>query len=174
MVRHRLTSTAGRDLGRRARWRRRSASRFSDQGTERRAAQGLIAIAGGPVAQEILVDAAAARARGRSPREDRRGSRGHRSSSTTGARNTDTVEPYHDRVTRPCCAGPACLARGASPRAGPGAWSGRATSDPEQLAVHWLGARDTVASGALHTDRRGDRAMEALAFDRAAHLYGGG
>ncbi len=89
---------------------------------------------------------------------------------TRGARNVDRIEPYHDRVRM------AVLAHLDAPRRAEVhrriALTLEATQplDPESLVVHWRGAGDieqTVRFAAL----AGDRAAEALAFDRAASFY---
>jgi hypothetical protein len=94
---------------------------------------------------------------------------------TTGARRTDLVEPYHDRV-REAVLGrlPAeqrrelhrriATALEASER------SDRGPADPEALATHWQGAGDATPAGFAAAAAAG-RAAAALALDRAAELY---
>ncbi|MGZ3438021.1 MAG: serine/threonine-protein kinase PknK, partial [Polyangia bacterium] len=90
---------------------------------------------------------------------------------TTGTRGSDYIEPYHDRVRGAVLThlpdGPSraqhrrlALALEASKHA-----------DPEALALHWreAGERECAAEYAMQAALR---AVRALAFDRAAQLYG--
>jgi tetratricopeptide (TPR) repeat protein len=89
---------------------------------------------------------------------------------TGGARRTDTVEPYHDRVREAVLLGLSANARKA--------WHGRIAvalegaehADPEALAMHWRGA-DYPEKAADYALRAAGEAADALAFDRAARLY---
>ncbi len=89
---------------------------------------------------------------------------------TRGARGADRIEPYHDRVRV------AVLAHLDAPRRAEVhrsiALTLEATTplDPESLVVHWRGAGD-LAQMAHFAALAGDRADEALAFDRAATFY---
>jgi serine/threonine protein kinase len=89
---------------------------------------------------------------------------------TGGARLSDTLEPFHDRVreavrarldpdvTRECHARLASaleLSRG---------------GDHEVLATHWAGAGEP-AKAARHAVAAAEQAAQALAFDRAARLF---
>src|SRR5262249_51675157 len=89
---------------------------------------------------------------------------------TGGARRTDTIEPYHDRVreavlqhldprTRKKCHERLALALEAAGRA-----------DPEALSVHWRGAGDTERA-AHYAVIAAREAADALAFDRSARFY---
>ncbi len=88
---------------------------------------------------------------------------------TTGARRTDAVEPYHDRVRN------AVLMRlRTEDRI---RWHGRlaasleaSRADPETLATHWRGAGE-LDKAAVYAARAAEDAGKALAFDRAARLY---
>jgi hypothetical protein len=90
---------------------------------------------------------------------------------TDGVRSTDMIEPYHDRVRTAIRHNlPAerllhCHERLAS------AMEASGGQDPEALAVHWEGAGD-LRRAAEYTIVAAARAAKALAFDRAAQLYG--
>ena len=89
---------------------------------------------------------------------------------TSGAKRSDTIEPYHDRVRETVLAH---LAKEAL-----SAWHGRlalalestGASDAELLAVHWRGSGD-LPRAARYLVRAAGQARYALAFDRAARLY---
>jgi eukaryotic-like serine/threonine-protein kinase len=89
---------------------------------------------------------------------------------TTGARQTDTIAPYHDRVRESLLAAlpdarieslhrDLALAYEASDRA-----------DPEQLAVHWQGAGEDERSAGYYL-QAAIQSEAALAFEHAAHMY---
>jgi tRNA A-37 threonylcarbamoyl transferase component Bud32/tetratricopeptide (TPR) repeat protein len=89
---------------------------------------------------------------------------------TTGAPGDDRLEPYHDRV-RVAVAAPASEAR----RADIHGLIARALeterdADAETLAFHWREAGD-AEQAARFSVLAGDRAVGALAFDRAASFY---
>ena len=89
---------------------------------------------------------------------------------TRGARNTDRIEPYHDRVRMAVLAHLDASRRAAVHRRIALTLEASEPLDPESLVVHWRGAGDleqTVRFASL----AGDRAAEALAFDRAATFY---
>jgi eukaryotic-like serine/threonine-protein kinase len=130
----------------------------------------LVVVAGGPLAQEVFATAAAVDF----------GELGRRIAQlrsaqlvrTTGARRTDAVEPYHDRVraavdaqldarTRKRWHERLALALEAA---------GARATDPETLSVHWNGAGDPERA-AHYAGVAASQAAEALAFDRAARLY---
>jgi serine/threonine protein kinase len=89
---------------------------------------------------------------------------------TRGARDTEGIEPYHDRVRM------AVLAHMDPARSADihtriaVALEGNRTVDPESLVAHWRGAGD-LERAAHFAILAGDRASEALAFDRAASFY---
>jgi len=89
---------------------------------------------------------------------------------TSGARRTDTVEPYHDRVRAALNArlDPHHKKRLHERLALALEASGRA--DPELLSIHWRGAGDTERA-AHYAASAAAQAAEALAFERAARLY---
>jgi hypothetical protein len=89
---------------------------------------------------------------------------------TDGRRDTDGIEPYHDRVRE------AVRARLSAPvREG---WHGRLAlaleasgrADAEALAVHWRAAGNFERAGQFATEAA-EQAARALAFDRAVSLY---
>ncbi len=91
---------------------------------------------------------------------------------TSGARETDTIEPYHDRVTDAVLASTdrdrkvACHERLAIALERAGA----ANSDPQALVRHLEGAGES-ARAARRAAEAGLRAADALAFDRAAAFF---
>lgn len=129
----------------------------------------VIALAGLPIPQEMAMLAAAAdpvtfdaqMAKLRAARLVR----------TSGARRSDTVEPFHDRVRESV---QAHLSEKAQRT-----WHGRlalalessmGTADPQALVIHWQGAGhpDRAAS---YAKQAAEQASAALAFERAARLY---
>jgi serine/threonine protein kinase/tetratricopeptide (TPR) repeat protein len=90
--------------------------------------------------------------------------------STGGARVTDSIEPFHDRVREAVGARldpdakRECHARLAS------ALELAKGSDPEVLATHWAGAGEP-ARAARHAIGAAEQAAQTLAFDRAARLF---
>ena len=128
----------------------------------------LVAIAGGPLAQQAAARAAdldfAVFAQHASTL------RAANLVRTSGTRAADFIEPYHDRVraTVEAHRSPTELRR-AHERIALGLEStGRA--DPEALAAHWQGAGDNDKA-ASYAAQAAERAYKALAFDRAAQLY---
>jgi serine/threonine protein kinase len=128
----------------------------------------VIAIAGLPMAQEIVADAAEL-----DPAQIFSLGAVLRAASfvkTGGPRRGDPIEPYHDRVRESVLAHLDDPARAA--------WHGRlaaalerATSaDAEALATHWQGA-GRLEKAAEYAERAAANAVGALAFDRAARLY---
>jgi hypothetical protein len=127
-----------------------------------------VAIAGGPLAQEIVAVAAEVDFGIFSEKVSRM--RGDKLMRTTGTRRGDDIEPYHGRVRE------AILAH-LSPQQLQGchtrlalALEARGGADLEALAHHWFGAGDRVRAANYAADAA-TRAADALAFDRAARLY---
>lgn len=89
---------------------------------------------------------------------------------TSGARRSDVVEPYHDRVREAVVDRLAPDVRRKLHGKLAHALEASGDADPEALAVHFHGAGD-MAKAAEHAARAGDEASSALAFDRAARLY---
>ena len=89
---------------------------------------------------------------------------------TRGARVTDAMEPYHDRVREALVARMAPDAkRDCHERIGSALEVSKAF-DPEVLATHWTGAGQPVRA-AKYAVVAAEQAAGALAFDRAARLY---
>ncbi|HUG52641.1 MAG TPA: AAA family ATPase [Vicinamibacteria bacterium] len=82
----------------------------------------------------------------------------------------DEVEAYHDRIRETVVAGlpPAALA--ACHRSLAHALEASPHPDPETLAVHFRAAGEQRRAG-RYAVQAGDKAAQALAFDRAARLY---
>jgi serine/threonine protein kinase len=89
---------------------------------------------------------------------------------TAGARGDDRIEPYHDRMRRVASAtineARRLQIHGAIARA----LEAESDTDPETLALHWREAGD-AEKAARFSALAGDRAVQALAFDRAAMFY---
>jgi serine/threonine protein kinase len=132
----------------------------------------LVTVAGAPISQEVAARAAD-RDFGPFAEEVSRLRAAHLV-RTAGARRSDAVEAYHDRVRSAVIAQ---LAPGAKSD-----WHRRlalameaqedshSTVDAEALAAHWRGAGET-AKAANYARRAADAAAAALAFERAARLY---
>jgi hypothetical protein len=128
----------------------------------------LCAVAGGPLAQET-----AAAAAGIDLAELARRVAVLRVGSllrTAGARRTDTIEPYHDRVREAALAGLDAEATRDAHRRLSLALEASQTADAEALAAHWHGAGELEKAATYATWAAG-LAESALAFDRAARLY---
>jgi hypothetical protein len=89
---------------------------------------------------------------------------------TTGARGDDRIEPYHDRVRAAVFATLTGTRRAELHRAIARALEAERDADPEALAMHWKEAGENEQA-ARFSVLAGDRAVQALAFDRAASLY---
>ncbi len=89
---------------------------------------------------------------------------------TRGARVSDAIEPYHDRVREAVVAHVAPdVMRECHERIGSALEVSKAF-DPEVLATHWTGAGQPVRA-AKYAVVAAEQAAGALAFDRAARLY---
>jgi eukaryotic-like serine/threonine-protein kinase len=89
---------------------------------------------------------------------------------TRGARDTDVVEPFHDRVRQAVLSQVDAAGLRAHHRA---IAEALAKSDEHQLeanAVHWHGAGEAERAGEL-AERAAAESATALAFDRAVRLY---
>ena len=89
---------------------------------------------------------------------------------TSGARGTDRVEPYHDRVRAAVLTHVDDARRAACHRRIAVALETSGSPDAEALVLHWLGAGDEEHA-AHYAAVAGERAAEALAFDRAAGFF---
>ncbi len=128
----------------------------------------LLAIAAAPVQLEVL-----SRAAGVTPEAFGRHLARLRIAhliTVTGARASDTAEPYHDRVRAAVLAhideSTQVERHGALARA----LEHTGSQDAETLSLHWRGARNEERA-AEYAQRAAEAAATALAFDRAATLY---
>ncbi len=89
---------------------------------------------------------------------------------TSGTRQTDTIEPYHDRVRSAVRGHVSTESARALHRRIALALETTGNDDPAALALHWVeaGDRDKAFQFGL---RAAERADQALAFDRAARFY---
>jgi tetratricopeptide (TPR) repeat protein len=128
----------------------------------------ILAVAASPVSQEVLATAAEVPpdTYGRHLARLRVG----HLISVTGARASDTAEPYHDRVRAALLAHLDDEARAQLHGALARALETTGSRDVEALAMHWRGARDADRAAA-YAMQAADAAANALAFDRAAKLY---
>jgi tetratricopeptide (TPR) repeat protein len=89
---------------------------------------------------------------------------------TTGARRTDAVEPYHDRVRNAVLVHMDDRSRRRWHQRLAVALEASSRIDPEALATHWRSAGE-LEKAAVYAARAAEDAAAALAFDRAARLY---
>ncbi|HEY2513391.1 MAG TPA: AAA family ATPase [Polyangiaceae bacterium] len=125
-------------------------------------------VIGAPMAQEIVAQAA-----GLEMRDFARGVSLLRTSNlvrTSGARVTDAIAPYHDRVRETVLARLTPGERRERHERIASALEGSKAFDPEVLAVHWTGAGEK-AKGSKYAVVAAEQAAQALAFARAARLY---
>jgi hypothetical protein len=128
----------------------------------------LVAVAGKPVPQEVVLRAAAV-----DPVEAARAFgllRIDHLVQSTGSRASDTIGPYHDRVREAVTSGLAVEERAKCHRDLALAFEGTGHADAETLALHWGGAGDRERSS-RYTELAAAEADAALAFDHAAELY---
>ncbi len=90
---------------------------------------------------------------------------------TTGTRGGDFIEPYHDRVRGAVLSHLVEAAARAQHRRLALALEAAPASDPEALALHWREAGER-SRAAEYAALAALKAVRALAFDRAAQLYG--
>ena len=128
----------------------------------------LVAVAGVPVLQEIVA-AAAGLDRAVMPTAVHALQHAHLI-RTSGERSSTLVHTYHDRVRESVVAhlSADAVTTAHGQLAVAAEQGGRA--DADFLFIHWEGARN-AARAAEYARAAGDRAAEALAFERAAHLY---
>ncbi len=88
----------------------------------------------------------------------------------SGPADQATVETYHDRVRETVAAHLSAEQRCHNHRRLAELLEAAGACDPEVLAAHWQGANESVRAG-RHAVRAAAQAAEALAFDRASHLY---
>ncbi|HEY8039107.1 MAG TPA: AAA family ATPase [Polyangiaceae bacterium] len=89
---------------------------------------------------------------------------------TQGARVTDAIEPFHDRVREALVARLDADARRSCHARIAAALELAKGSDPEVLATHWAGASEP-AKAARYALVAAEQAAQALAFERAARLF---
>ena len=89
---------------------------------------------------------------------------------TAGARRTDTLEPYHDRVREAVLFGLDPEDQREAHARLAHALEASHAADSEALAAHWRGAGD-ADKAATYATWAATQAAEALAFDRAARLH---
>jgi tetratricopeptide (TPR) repeat protein len=90
---------------------------------------------------------------------------------TTGTRGTDLIECFHGRVREAVASHLTPEGRKAHHLRLALALESSAHPDPDLLAIHWLGAGE-IEAACKHTLAAAARANTALAFERAARLYG--
>ncbi len=88
----------------------------------------------------------------------------------TGRSRRDAVEPYHDRTRRAVSARSVERKPDLHRRLAIALEATDADTQPMLVGVHWERAGEPARATALYA-RAGDRASEALAFDRAVKLY---
>jgi hypothetical protein len=96
--------------------------------------------------------------------------RGAHLARTSGARDADTIEPYHDRVREALLEKMPAELRSRGHRRLAVALERLPGGDAETAAIHWLGAGEPLLAAA-HAAAAAVEAFEALAFQRAARLY---
>ncbi len=89
---------------------------------------------------------------------------------TSGARTTDAVEPFHDRIREAVLARLVPATRKRQHLAIAHALERSPAPDPEALAIHFQAAGENARAFA-HAVRAAEQAQAALAFERAARLY---
>ncbi|HEX5062451.1 MAG TPA: AAA family ATPase [Kofleriaceae bacterium] len=88
----------------------------------------------------------------------------------TGRTRRDSVEPFHDRTRRAVTARSAERKPDLHRRLAVALEATDAETQPMLVGVHWEQAGEPARAAALYA-RAGDRATEALAFERAVKLY---
>ena len=89
---------------------------------------------------------------------------------SAGTRGDALLEPYHDRVRAAVLADTPAERRQERHRRIALALESSEDAEPRALALHWEGAGDPVRAS-HYASLAGDRAAQALAFDRAATFY---
>jgi serine/threonine protein kinase/tetratricopeptide (TPR) repeat protein len=128
----------------------------------------LLAVAGSPLDQSVVAEAA-----GMSIGDFTRCAaqlRVQNLARTTGARRSDRIEPYHDRVRAAVLANLAPAVRQAHHRDLARALERGDRIDGEALAIHFRGAGE-LEKAAGYAAEAATRAAQALAFDRAVDLF---
>lgn len=126
----------------------------------------LLALAGEPVAMEVLGTAAGA---GRGAlAQDTGVLRTMRLAKVTGPRHAPLIEPYHDRIRDAVLSSISPEGRRELYRSL--ALAAAEQAAPERMATYWRGAGED-ARAARYASTAADEALERLDFDRAADLY---
>ncbi len=128
----------------------------------------LVSVAGEPLALERVADAAGIDLGELSERATIL--RAAHMARTTGARTTDRIEPYHDRVRSAVIASLTDGAKRALHRRLAEAMERAVSPEPEALALHWRDAGQADRA-VVYTVIAAERATTAFAFNRAAQLY---
>jgi hypothetical protein len=128
----------------------------------------LVSVAGEPLSLEMVGDAAGIDLGELS--EHAAVLRSAHMARTTGARTTDRMEPYHDRVRSAVIASLTEGAKHALHRRLAEALERAPSAEPEALALHWreAGQRDRAVE---YTVVAAERATTMFAFNRASQLY---
>ena len=127
----------------------------------------VVAVAGQPLLVEDACRAAAVEGEGAGALACLRAARLLRGS---GPADRVTVETYHDRVRETVAAHLSAEQRCHNHRRLAEVLEAAGAGDPEVLAAHWQGAGEPLRAG-RHAALAAEQAAEALAFDRASHLY---
>ncbi len=128
----------------------------------------LISVAGAPLSQRVLADAAGAPLARVST--DIAKLRVVKLVRTSRARQVETVESFHDRIRQATVSRLSAAERARQHRRLAEAIEASDVIDVEAAAFHWREA-GVKPKAALFSARAADRAMENLAFDKAARLY---
>ncbi len=128
----------------------------------------LISVAGAPLSQKVVADAAGAPLSRVST--DIAKLRVVKLVRTSRSRQIETVESFHDRIRQATVSRLSPAERARQHRRLAEALEASDVIDVEAAAFHWREA-GVMAKAALFATRAADRAMENLAFDKAARLY---
>jgi tetratricopeptide (TPR) repeat protein len=143
-------------------------SRIAQLEPQTRAIAEIVAVAGRPLAQEVVAEAA-----GIEPAKFNRMVAILRASNlvrTGGSRWVDAIEPYHGRIGEAVLTRLEPARRRALHEALALAFEARSHMDPETLALHWREGGN-ASRAATYAVAAGDYASRTFAFDRAAQWY---
>jgi len=128
----------------------------------------LISVAGAPLSQKTIADAAGAPLS--RVLSDIAKLRVVKLVRTSRSRQIETVESFHDRIRQATVSRLSKVERTRQHRRLAEAIEASDVIDVEAAAIHWREA-GVMAKAALFASRAADRAMESLAFEKAARLY---